>query len=162
MRVNSGTLFSQGADTLQPPRIRTSLLPQGLSPWQGLTAANQAQKEKLILAKKQTIGTKDLCEGLPWGLAAYFDHVRSRGFDDKPQHAYLHKIFCALFSRQGFDHDHVFDWTIFDDYLMKKGLAERAEKSCTHLLFERRPRRNELTSDKGGSGGGTIRTLQSQ
>ncbi len=45
------------------------------------------------------------------------DHVRSRGFDDKPQYAYLRKIFRALFARQGFDHDHVFDWTILK-YLM--------------------------------------------
>lgn len=90
---------------------------RGSLPWQGLTATNQEQKEKLILAKKQTISTKDLCEGLPWEFAAYFDHVRSRSFDEKPQYAYLRKIFRTLFARQGFDHDHVFDWTILK-YLM--------------------------------------------
>ncbi len=90
---------------------------RGCLPWQGLTATNQEQKEKLILAKKQAISTKDLCEGLPQEFAAYFDHVRSRGFDDNPQYAHLRKIFRALFARQGFDHDHVYDWTILK-YLM--------------------------------------------
>ena len=90
---------------------------RGCLPWQGLTAMNQEQKEGLTLANKQTIKTEDLCEGLPREFAAYFDHVRSRGFDDKPQYAYLRKIFRALFVRLGFDHDHVFDWTILK-YLM--------------------------------------------
>ncbi len=80
--------------------------------WQGLTATNQEQKEKLILAKKQTISTEDLCEGLPQAFATYLDHVRSRDFDDKPQYSYLRRMFRSLFVRQGFDHDYVFDWTI--------------------------------------------------
>jgi casein kinase I family protein HRR25 len=90
---------------------------RGCLPWQGLTATNQEQKEELILAMKQTISTEDLCEDLPREFATYFKYVRSRGFDDKPQYAYLRKIFRALFVRQGFDHDHVFDWTILK-YLM--------------------------------------------
>ncbi|KAI4145224.1 MAG: hypothetical protein LQ341_002444, partial [Variospora aurantia] len=90
---------------------------RGCLPWQGLKATNQEQEEKLILAKKQAISTKDLCDGLPREFAAYFDHVRSRGFDDNPQYAHLRKIFRALFLRQGFDHDHVYGWTILK-YLM--------------------------------------------
>jgi len=90
---------------------------RGSLPWQGLIATNQEQKEELILAKKQTISTKDLCEGIPREFAAYFDHVRSRGFDENPQYTYLRKVFHALFAREGLDHDHVFDWTILK-YLM--------------------------------------------
>lgn len=90
---------------------------RGYLPWQGLRATNQEQKEELILAIKQTISTEDLYEGLPGEFTTYFNYVRSCGFDDKPQYAYLRKIFRALFVRQGFDHDHVFDWTILK-YLM--------------------------------------------
>jgi len=90
---------------------------RGCLPWQGLTAANQEQKEELILAKKKTISTEDLCEGLPWEFAAYFDHIRSRGFDDNPQYSYLRRIFRGLFVREGFEYDRVFDWTILK-YLM--------------------------------------------
>jgi len=69
------------------------------------------------LAKKETTSIGDLCEGLPREFDAYFDHVRSLGFDDKPHYAYLRQIFHALFVRQGYDHDRVFDWTILK-YLM--------------------------------------------
>lgn len=81
-------------------------------PWQGLKAANQEQKEDLILEKKKTISVKDLCEGLPREFATYFDHIRSLGFDDKPKYSYLRKIFRDLFVREGFEFDYVFDWTI--------------------------------------------------
>lgn len=90
---------------------------QGRLPWQGLTAANHQQKEELILAKKQTITTEDLCEGLPPEFATYFNYLRSCGFDDNPQYDYLRELFRALFVREGFDHDDVYDWTILK-YLM--------------------------------------------
>ena len=90
---------------------------RGSLPWQGLKVTDQTQKEELILEKKKTISTGDLCEGLSWEFAAYFDYIRSLGFDDKPKYSYLRKLFRALFVREGFDHDHVFDWTILK-YLM--------------------------------------------
>ena len=85
---------------------------RGSLPWQGLKAKNQKQKEELILVYKETISTKDLCQGLPQEFTAYFDHVRSRGFDDKPRYSYLRKLFRNLFIRQAFEYDFVFDWTI--------------------------------------------------
>ncbi|KAK3178842.1 hypothetical protein OEA41_000979 [Lepraria neglecta] len=85
---------------------------RGSLPWQDLPAANQQQKEELILAKKETISIEDLCEGLPAEFGAYFDHVRSLGFDDRPRYSYLRRLFRVLFIRQGFEYDFVFDWTI--------------------------------------------------
>jgi len=86
-------------------------------PWQGLKSASKKQKEELILEKKKTISTQDLCNGLPDEFASYFDHVRSLRFDDQPKYSYLRKIFRDLFIREGFDFDYVFDWTILK-YLM--------------------------------------------
>lgn len=90
---------------------------RGYLPWQDLKATNQEQKEELILAKKEKISTEGLCGGLPKEFAAYFDHIRARGFNDKPGYSRLRKIFRGLFVSKGFDHDHVFDWTILK-YLM--------------------------------------------
>jgi len=59
--------------------------------------------------KKQIISMKDLCEGLSQKFAVYFDHVYLCDFDNKPQYAYLYKIFCALFVHQGFNYDYVFN-----------------------------------------------------
>ncbi|KAL8859333.1 MAG: hypothetical protein Q9178_004271 [Gyalolechia marmorata] len=96
-------------------------------PWQGLTATYQEQKEKLILAKKQTISTEELFEGLPQIFATDFDQVRARGSDAKPQYSYLRRNFRSLFVRQGFDHDYVFDW-------MTNG-PRRARVSCRKELY---------------------------
>lgn len=86
-------------------------------PWQCLKAASKKQKKELILEKKKTISTQDLCNGLPDEFASYFDHVCSLRFDDKPKYSYLRKIFRDLFIREGFGFDYVFDWKILK-YLM--------------------------------------------
>lgn len=85
--------------------------------WQDLKITNQTQKKKLILKKKKTISTENLCESLSWEFAAYLNYIRFLDFDDKSKHFYLRKLFRALFVRESFDHDHVFDWTILK-YLM--------------------------------------------
>ena len=54
-------------------------------------------------------------------LAVYFDYIRSLRFDEKPKYSYLRKIFRDLFVREGFDYDHVYDWTILE-YLKRKEL----------------------------------------
>ena len=85
---------------------------RGSLPWQGLKATSHEQREELILEKKKTISVEDLCEGLPREFAAYFNYIRAVGFDDEPRYSYLRKTFRDLFVREGFDYDHVFDWTI--------------------------------------------------
>jgi len=88
--------------------LRGSLL------WQGLTATDQTRKEELILEEKRRINVEDLCEGLPQQFAVYFDYIRSLDFDKKPKYAYLRRIFRDIFVREGFDYDHVYDWTILE------------------------------------------------
>ena len=77
------------------------------------------------MEEKRTINTEDLCEGLPGEFAAYFDYIRSLDFDEKPDYSYLRRIFRDLFVREGFDYDHVFDWTILK-YLI--ALQRREER----------------------------------
>ncbi|ERF75629.1 hypothetical protein EPUS_04609 [Endocarpon pusillum Z07020] len=79
---------------------------RGSLPWDHLKTADYTQLKELILERKRTIGLEDLCEGLPWEFAAYFRHIRSLGFDDKPNYSYLRKIFRNLFVREGFAHDY--------------------------------------------------------
>jgi len=95
---------------------------RGSLPWQGLKAANKKQKEELILETKETISTRDLCDGLPKEFAIYFDHVDSLGVDDKPKYSYLRKIFRDLFIREGFEYDQVFDWTILKYSVAMQGV----------------------------------------
>uniref|UniRef100_A0A6N2LYK9 Uncharacterized protein n=1 Tax=Salix viminalis TaxID=40686 RepID=A0A6N2LYK9_SALVM len=61
-------------------------------PWQGLKAGTKKQKYEKISEKK--VSTSIEC------------------FDDKPDYAYLKRLFRDLFIREGFQFDYVFDWTI--------------------------------------------------
>ncbi|KZV29653.1 pentatricopeptide repeat-containing protein-like [Dorcoceras hygrometricum] len=55
---------------------------------------------------------QSLCRGYPTEFASYFHYCRALRFEDKPDYAYLKRIFRDLFIREGFQFDYVFDWTI--------------------------------------------------
>ncbi|KAL6537469.1 Casein kinase 1-like protein 2 [Orobanche minor] len=85
---------------------------RGSLPWQGLKAGNKKQKYEKISEKKVSTSIEALCRGYPTEFASYFHFCRSLRFDDKPDYAYLKRIFRDLFIREGFQFDYVFDWTI--------------------------------------------------
>lgn len=88
---------------------------RGSLPWQGLRAGNKKQKYDKISEKKVSTSIEALCRGYPTEFASYFHCCRSLRFDDKPDYAYLKRIFRDLFIREGFLFDYVFDWTILKD-----------------------------------------------
>ncbi|KAG6496729.1 hypothetical protein ZIOFF_044599 [Zingiber officinale] len=79
---------------------------RGSLPWQGLKAGTKKQKYERISEKKA------LCRGYPTEFASYFHYCRSLRFEDKPDYAYLKRLYRELFIREGFQFDYVFDWTI--------------------------------------------------
>ncbi|KAE9604698.1 putative protein kinase CK1-CK1 family [Lupinus albus] len=85
---------------------------RGSLPWQGLKAGNKKQKYDKISEKKVSTSIEALCRAYPTEFASYFHYCRSLRFDDKPDYAYLKRIFRDLFIREGFQFDYVFDWTI--------------------------------------------------
>ncbi|KNZ61899.1 uncharacterized protein VP01_1340g2 [Puccinia sorghi] len=85
---------------------------RGSLPWQGLKAATKKQKYDRIMEKKMTTPTEFLCRGFPKEFAIYLNYSRSLRFDDKPDYAYLRKLFRDLFVREGFTYDYVFDWSL--------------------------------------------------
>ncbi|KAH7657530.1 Non-specific serine/threonine protein kinase protein [Dioscorea alata] len=85
---------------------------RGSLPWQGLKAGTKKQKYEKISEKKVSTSVEALCRGYPSEFASYFHYCRSLRFDDKPDYAYLKRIFRDLFIREGFQFDYIFDWTI--------------------------------------------------
>ncbi|CAN4086966.1 unnamed protein product [Withania somnifera] len=85
---------------------------RGSLPWQGLKAGTKKQKYERISEKKVSTSIESLCRGYPTEFASYFHYCRSLRFEDKPDYAYLKRIFRDLFIREGFQFDYVFDWTI--------------------------------------------------
>lgn len=53
-----------------------------------------------------------LWQGYPEEFATYLNYVRALRFDDKPDYAYLRKLFRDIYAREGYEYDHVYDWTV--------------------------------------------------
>lgn len=85
---------------------------KGSLPWQGLRAQTKKQKYEKILEKKLGCPIEQLCRGYPSEFAAFLHYTRSLRFDDRPDYAYLRKLFRELFVREGYTYDYVFDWNV--------------------------------------------------
>lgn len=85
---------------------------RGSLPWQGLKAGTKKQKYDKISEKKISTPVEVLCKSYPSEFASYFQYCRQLRFEDRPDYAFLKRIFRDLFIREGFQFDYVFDWTI--------------------------------------------------
>ncbi|KAM0973643.1 hypothetical protein ACFX2C_016942 [Malus domestica] len=85
---------------------------RGSLPWQGLKAATKKQKYDKICEKKLSTPIEVLCKSHPVEFASYFHYCHSLTFDQRPDYAFLKRLFRDLFSREGYEFDYIFDWTI--------------------------------------------------
>ncbi|GKV35740.1 hypothetical protein SLEP1_g43963 [Rubroshorea leprosula] len=74
---------------------------RGSLPWQGLKAGTKKQKYEKICEKKVSTSIEVLCQGYPTEFASYFHYCRALCFDEKPDYAYLRRLFHDLFIREG-------------------------------------------------------------
>ena len=93
---------------------------RGSLPWQGLKAATKKQKYEKISERKICTPVDILCRGFPSEFATYLNYCRSLRFEDKPDYAYLRRLFRDLYRRKGYADDNVFDWTM----MKQNALAE--------------------------------------
>ncbi|KAK9273762.1 hypothetical protein L1049_018572 [Liquidambar formosana] len=85
---------------------------RGSLPWQGLKAATKKQKYDKICEKKLSTPIEVLCKSHPVEFTSYFHYCHSLTFDQRPDYGFLKRLFRDLFTREGYDIDYVFDWTI--------------------------------------------------
>jgi serine/threonine protein kinase len=119
---------------------------RGSLPWQGLKANTKKQKYERIMDRKMSTSTEQLCKGYATEFRSYFEYCRSLRFEDRPDYAYLKRLFKELFYRKGFQYDNMFDWTV---------LNLQQERS-------RAPIERPLLSQGGGAGGEPQRTSENQ
>mmetsp|Transcript_97120 Transcript_97120/g.279543 ORF Transcript_97120/g.279543 Transcript_97120/m.279543 type:complete len:409 (-) Transcript_97120:109-1335(-) len=84
---------------------------RGSLPWQGLKAETKQERYSLIQATKESTPIESLCAGLPAEFAAYLMYCRGLKFEERPDYAYLRRLFRDAYLREGFQYDFVFDWT---------------------------------------------------
>jgi len=87
---------------------------RGSLPWQGLKANTKKQKYERIMDRKMSTSTEQLCKGFATEFRSYFEYCRSLRFEDRPDYAYLKRLFKELFYRKGFQYDNMFDWTVLN------------------------------------------------
>lgn len=85
---------------------------KGSLPWQGLKAPTKKQKYEKIREKKLSTPIDVLCKSHPIEFASYFHYCHSLKFDMKPDYGFLKRLFRDLFTREAYEFDSVFDWTI--------------------------------------------------
>eukprot|EP01084_Bolivina_argentea_P293492 504782_1 len=85
---------------------------RGSLPWQGLKANTKRQKYERIMDRKMSTSIEQLCKGYPSEFRSYFEYCRSLRFEDRPDYAYLKRLFKELFYRKGYQYDNLFDWTL--------------------------------------------------
>ncbi|CAM8935734.1 hypothetical protein QQ045_012486 [Rhodiola kirilowii] len=85
---------------------------RGSLPWQGLKAATKKQKYDKICEKKISTPIEVLCKGIPVDFASYMHYCHSLTFDQRPDYGFLKRLFRDLFTREGYEFDYIFDWTI--------------------------------------------------
>jgi len=84
---------------------------RGTLPWQGLKASTKEEKYRKIMESKMSTPVETLCKGHPSVFYFYLNYSRSLRFEDRPDYAYLRRLFKDLFIQQGYVNDGAFDWT---------------------------------------------------
>merc|ERR1712062_281909 len=100
--------------------------------WQGLKANTKKEKYNRIAEKKMSTPVEILCKHFPTEFATYLNYCRALRFDDKPDYAYLRRLFRDLFFRQGYAADYRFDWTVLNykhDKMKKKSSSRNKNTS---------------------------------
>ncbi|KAG7541095.1 Protein kinase domain [Arabidopsis thaliana x Arabidopsis arenosa] len=85
---------------------------RGSLPWQGLKAVDKKQKYDKICEKKISTPIEVLCKNHPVEFASYFHYCHTLTFDQRPDYGFLKRLFRDLFSREGYEFDFIYDWTI--------------------------------------------------
>jgi hypothetical protein len=68
-----------------------------------------------------------LFKNIPYEFIQYFQHTHSR--ESELNYAYLRRLFQALFQRNGWKYDNVFDWTILKYLEKAKGPRSNMESA---------------------------------
>jgi serine/threonine protein kinase len=84
----------------------------GQLPWQGLHGATKQNKYEAICAVKRTLTPAQLCRGLPPEFEQLLVYARGLRFDQEPDYRMLRGLFYALYRREGFADDCVYDWML--------------------------------------------------
>jgi len=116
-------------------------------PWQGLKANTKKEKYSRIAEKKMSTPVEVLCKNFPNEFATFLNYCRALRFDDKPDYAYLRRLFRDLFFRQGYAADYRFDWTVLN--YQKHESTGQKQSSSRNIKENKQPTGTGQTAEPG-------------
>jgi len=87
---------------------------RGSLPWMGIRAHSKKEKYDLIMQRKLDTRNEVLCQGFPQEFTTYMNYARGLRFEERPDYAYLKRMFKDLFFRENYQYDFIYDWTILN------------------------------------------------
>ncbi|CAH1419255.1 unnamed protein product [Lactuca virosa] len=108
---------------------------RGSLPWKGLKGATKKQKYDKVCEKKVSTPIEVLCKNHHVEFASYFKYCRSLTFDQRPDYGFLKRLFRDLFTREGFDFDYVFEWTILKHQQSEKNKPQNHSTEQMQMTF---------------------------
>lgn len=107
---------------------------RGSLPWQEVSANTREEEFEKMCEIKESISIEELCRGYPTEFAAYLNYCRSLRFDEKPDYAYLRKLFRRLFDRKGYRRDLKYDWVRNPACLLSEEGIDVARRLCRKVV----------------------------
>jgi casein kinase 1 len=84
----------------------------GSLPWQGFALENKKEKYDRIKECKIAAQPEQLCVNLPVEFSTFLNYARSLRFDERPDYAYIKKLFKDRMTADQYRLDYVYDWII--------------------------------------------------
>lgn len=120
--------------------------------WQGLKAETEEEKNELIKRKKLKLPVAELCEGLPGEFATYVNYTQTLGFNNRPDYAYLRRLFGNALLTGAFKYDNIYDWTerrFCEIHGDAETIGSSPQRPCPHTNHNRRNANYALQRDLG-------------
>jgi hypothetical protein len=97
----------------------------GSLPWVAEPAGNKQQRDTTLQTKLNT-PIDILCSMCPVEFSIFLGYTRALRFEDKPDYAYICKLFHDLFVREGYCHGHPFAGYVIGNSTDKQSAIIRA------------------------------------
>mmetsp|Transcript_25428 Transcript_25428/g.72442 ORF Transcript_25428/g.72442 Transcript_25428/m.72442 type:complete len:369 (+) Transcript_25428:189-1295(+) len=140
-------------DDLQALGYSLMYLVLGQLPWQSLQGGTREDTDKMLRECKSSTTVAALCSGCPEPFAVYLVYSQGLRFEDRPDYAYLRRLFRNLFVLKHFARDYLFDGPPPSEKVIRSGLlADANEDGGTEAAAEAaapwkaRPRRGQVRS----------------
>lgn len=80
----------------------------------GIRAHSKKEKYDSIMQRKLDTRNEVLCQGFAPEFTTFMNYARGLRFEERPDYAYLKRMYKDLFFRESYQYDFIYDWTILN------------------------------------------------